>query len=333
MTDPVPLPEIQELSQNRLALPLVQELIISQQKLNVSVQKQNGIHIIDCGINVPGGSEAGILFASICMGGLSQVHIHWAEFHGFRWPTVQVMTDHPLRACILSQFAGWPIRARNFFAMGSGPGRAVADFEELFRELGCSDSSETAIICLESSLLPSEEAVQQILRKCRCKPENLYILVAPTASAVGSVQIAARALETGLYKLKALSFDITCIQSGWAICPLPPVVKDSTSALGRTNDAIFYGSTVCYNVHHENDEYLAEIIKEVPSSASPEHGKSFVEILEQYQDLYEIDPLLFSPAEIWISNMKSGKTFHAGVVNPKLFFHSFGIHDGNIGLK
>ena len=317
------LPDIPELSPNRLAMPYVEELIKDHQKFKVAVHERDGVHIIDCGVNVRGSWEAGILFATISMGGLGQVDTRWADFNGFRWPSVQVMTDHPLRACMLSQFAGWPIYTRGFSALGSGPGRAVADFENIFTELGCVDQSEIAILCLESEKLPTKEAIRNILEKCHCKPENLFILVAPTTSSVGSIQIAARALETGLYKLKSLSYDISTIRSGWGVCPLPPVAPDRITALGRTNDAILYGATVYYNVE-DNDENLAAMIHQLPSSFSKEFGRSFIEISKNNEDFYDIDPLLFSPAEVWLTNLKSGRTFHAGRIRPDILVASFG---------
>lgn len=318
------LPEVPELSPNNLAMPLVKEMMQNRRRLNVEVFEQDGVHVIDCGVNVLGGWEAGVLFASICMGGLGHVDVRWADFNGFRWPSVQVVTDHPLQACMLSQFAGWPIQTGGNLAMGSGPGRAVADLEDLFKEFGCVDLSDHAIICLESEKLPSNEAIRGMLRKCQCKATKMFVLVAPTASFVGSIQIAARALETGLYKLKMLSYDITAIRSGWGICPLPPVAPDSTQALGRTNDAIRYGSTVYYNVE-DNDEYLAAKIREVPSSAFPDYGKSFAEVFEQHENIYDIDPLFFSPAEIWLTNLRSGRSFHAGAIRPEIVQASFGM--------
>ena len=54
----------------------------------------------------------------------------------------------------------------------------------------------------------------------------------------------------------------------------------------------------------------------VPSSASPDHGAPFAEIFERYQrDFYKIDPLLFSPAEVWLTSASSGRTFHSGHLN------------------
>jgi len=118
--------------------------------------------------------------------------------------------------------------------------------------------------------------------------------------------------------------DLTAIRTGWGICPLPPVASDTIQALGRTNDAIRYGSTVYYNVK-DKDEYLKEIIKKVPSSASPEYGRLFATVIEQYDDFFDIDPQFFSPAEIWLTNLKSGRSFHAGAIRSEIVQASFGM--------
>lgn len=315
-----------ELSLNRQAFPLVQEVLLRSEQLRVKVRKQNEVTVVDCGVHVPGGWEAGVLFASICLGGLARVALHWSDFNGLRLPAVEVVTDHPDRACLASQYAGWPIRNGAFFAMVSGPGRAVVHAGTLFEKLGYQDDSEIAIVCMESNTLPTEEAVRCILEVCRCDPANLYILIAPTASLVGSVQIAARALETGLSKLMELDYDVSKILSGWSICPLPPVANDNFIALGRTNDAILYGSTVYCSVYDE-DERLVSIIKQVPSSSSPYFGQLFAEMFTHCENFYDVDPLLFSPSEIWLNNVNSGRLFHAGSLHPDLLRKSFGIEN------
>ncbi len=320
----IPLRQLPELSPNRLALPLVKEFLSRSEQLQIKVHEQKGVTVIDCGVHVQGGGEAGSLFASVCLGGLAQVKLHWLDFNGLRWPAVEVVTDHPVRACLASQYAGWPINNGKLLAMGSGPGRAIIHEGGMFEMLGYEDDSETAILCLESEELPNEEVVRHILKECQCDPTKLYILVAPTASQVGSVQIAARALETGLSKLMELGYDLGKIVSGWGICPLPPVACDNLSALGRTNDAILYGSTVLYNLR-DDDNTLVSLVKQVPSCSSREYGRPFVEVYKEYGNFYDIDPLLFSPAEVWLCNINSGRSFHAGTLRPDILRYSFGI--------
>jgi len=320
----LPLRQIPELSPNRQAFPLVEEFIASSERLRIKVHRQqNGVTVIDCGVHVSGGWEAGILFASVCLGGLAQVKLHWLDFSGLRWPAVEVVTDHPIRACMASQYAGWPLKNGALLAMGSGPGRAIVHVGSLFELLGYEDHSETAIICLESEDLPTEEVVHTILEQCQCDPTKLYILVAPTASQVGSVQIAARALETGLSKLMELEYNLEKIVSGWGICPISPVACDNLRALGRTNDAILYGSTVLY--HLRDEEPLDSLVKQIPSCSSREYGRPFMDVYKEYGNFYDIDPLLFSPAEVWLCDLNSGRSFHAGSVRLDILRHSFGL--------
>ncbi len=313
-----------KLSPNRQAFPLVTEFLVRSDFLRVDVYNQNKVTVIDCGVQAQGGWEAGVLFATVCLGGLAQVKIHWLDFNGLRWPAVEVVTNHPVQACMASQYAGWPIKSNKILAMGSGPGRAIVHKGSLYETLGYKDYSEMAIMCLESEELPTKEVVQHLLAELRCDPQNLYILVAPTASLVGSVQIAARALETGLSKLKELGYNLKKIDSGWGTCPIPPVDGDKLSALGRSNDGILYGSTVLYNLR-DDDESLELLIKQVPSCSSREYGRPFLDVYNECGNFYEINPLVFSPAEIWLCNLESGRSFHAGALRPDLLRSSFSI--------
>jgi methenyltetrahydromethanopterin cyclohydrolase len=65
------------------------------------------------------------------------------------------------------------------------------------------------------------------------------------------------------------------------------------------------------------DAELEELARRVPASASSDYGTPFYDIFKRYEgDFYKIDPLLFSPAEVAITNLASGRTFRAGSVNP-----------------
>jgi methenyltetrahydromethanopterin cyclohydrolase len=41
-------------------------------------------------------------------------------------------------------------------------------------------------------------------------------------------------------------------------------------------------------------------------------------------DFYKIDPMLFAPAQVMVSNVTSGKSFRAGRVDESLIAGSFG---------
>lgn len=320
------LEDIPELSPNTQALPYLNQLIEQREKLKVKVHLTGGAIVIDCGIDTAGSYEAGVLFARICLGGLAEVKLSWGDFGGLYYPAVEVTTDHPLRACMASQYAGWVIKKGNYFAMGSGPARARAGSEELFAKLEYKDSAAAAILCLEGRKLPPAEVVAYVAEKCGCRVQDLYLLIAPTASPVGSVQIAARSVETGLHKMLELGYDLGRIQNGLGIAPLPPPAGDDMTALGRTNDAVLYGATVYYNVR-DTDDTLLPLIEQVPSCSSRDYGTAFQELYERYGNFYAIDPLLFSPASVWLHNNTTGRTFRKGGPRPDLLRKSFRIED------
>jgi methenyltetrahydromethanopterin cyclohydrolase len=171
---------------------------------------------------------------------------------------------------------------------------------------------------LEGREFPGEEVAAFVAEKCAVSPEQLTLLIAPTASLVGSIQIAARSAETGLHKLVELGFDVRRVASAFGLCPLAPVAADDLHAIGRTNDAILYGGQVFYAVQAEDDE-LAALIERVPSSGSRDYGRRFDELFKRYNgDFYQIDPLLFSPAQVVMNNLNSGHTFRAGQLNSSL---------------
>jgi methenyltetrahydromethanopterin cyclohydrolase len=230
-------------------------------------------------------------------------------------PGVSVRVEHPAIACMASQYAGWAVKRGKFFAMGSGPARALYAGEELFERLSYRDQAQVAVLLLEGRKLPDEEVAEYVAGKCGVDVANLTLAIAPTASLVGSVQVAARVVETGLHKMTELGFDVEQIVAGFGTCPLAPVAADDLKAIGLTNDAVLYGGQACYAVQ-TTDEALEAIIAQIPSSASRDYGKPFYDIFQAYEgDFYKIDPLLFSPAEVIINNLTSGKTYRAGSPN------------------
>lgn len=281
--------------------------------------------LIDFGIQSLGGLEAGVHLARVCMSDLATVRLRTSA--GSPWPLIEVFTDHPALACLASQYAGWEIKHDGYFAMASGPMRAVAAREPLFADIGYREkiqpNNEECVGVLESNKLPPESVCLDIAAKCGVEPNNLVLCVAPTRSLAGTVQIVARSVETALHKLHELKFDLTRVVSGFGSAPLPPPAPDDLAAIGRTNDAILYGGRVTLYCRGD-DESLAAIGPQVPSSASRDYGRPFAETMAAYgNDFYRIDPLLFSPAEVTFVNLDSGRTFRFGRVNQELLRESF----------
>jgi methenyltetrahydromethanopterin cyclohydrolase len=281
--------------------------------------------VIDAGVNAPGGLGAGCMLAELCMGGLGHVALTSLTIDDSTWPGVQVWTDHPAEACMASQYAGWAISPEGYFAMGSGPLRAKARVEkELFHKLEYVEQATRGVLVLEGRTLPTEEVATWIATKAGVEPKGLTLAIAPTASLAGGVQIVARSIETGLHKMDTLGFDVRNVVSALGTAPLPPVAKSDMRAIGRTNDCVLYGAQARYTVR-ANDEELDALAKRLPSSSSSDYGTPFYEIFKRYDnDFYKIDPLLFSPAEVWLTSVTSGRTFHAGQLNAGVLRTSFG---------
>jgi methenyltetrahydromethanopterin cyclohydrolase len=222
-----------------------------------------------------------------------------------------------------SQYAGWAITPEGYFAMGSGPLRARARVEkELFGKLGYGEDASRGVLVLEGRTLPTEAVAGWVASRAGVAPDGVTLVIAPTASLAGGVQIAARVLETGLHKMDTLGFDVLRVSSGIGTAPFPPVAKNDLRAIGRTNDCVLYAGQARYTVDAEDDE-LASLAERLPASASPDYGAPFYEIFKRYdQDFYKIDPLLFSPAEVWLTNSRSGRTFHSGRLDPDVLSRS-----------
>ena len=309
---------------NQRAARLVSQAVSDAERLRISISRSNGATLLDFGVDVSGGLDAGILLARICMADLADIRIV-PGLETPAVPSVQVHTDHPIDACLLSQYAGWKISTDDYFAMGSGPMRVLARVEDIQKELATDESRDACVGILESAAEPSPSAIDYI-RKLVGVEDGIKLLTAPTASHAGTVQVVARSVETALHKLHDLRFPMKAIISGCGICPLPPVARNDLQGIGRTNDAILYGSTVNLWVNCD-DDLIESAGPNVPSSASKSHGQSFLHLFaEADNDFYKLDPKLFSPAVVVFHNMHSGHSFQFGFKVPELMSESFGFN-------
>ncbi len=327
------------ISVNEYGLDVFEDMMDYADELQVGIlELDNGTTLIDAGVEEEGGFEAGLYVARICMADLANITFSSFDLGKLVVPAVEVTTDHPVIACMASQYAGWRIThesalktgaggVKKFFGMGSGPARALSlNPRELYEEIGYTDESEEAVLVLESSTLPDEEVAEKIAKACRVESEDLYIVVVPTASIAGSVQISARGVETGIHKLHTLGFDIQSIKHAHGIIPISPLVGDDVKCMGSTNDCIIYCGRMNYTVDYDNVEELKECVKKVPSSTSRDYGKPFyVTFKAAGFDFFKVDGAMFAPAEITVNEVNSGKTFTSGAINPEVLLESFGI--------
>ena len=122
----------------------------------------------------------------------------------------------------------------------------------------------------------------------------ISLILTPTSSLAGGVQVVARSLEVALHKVHALGFPLEAIIDGTATAPVCPPSRDFITTMGRTNDAILFGGQAHLFVD-SSDADAADLAQKLPSS----------------------------PAQVSVTSLKTGKTFHAGRLDEKLLEQSF----------
>lgn len=314
---------------SELSRPLVEALIKHPDQYRVQVSTtDNGVTIVDAGINVTGGLEAGRIIGEICLGGLGHVNLGSGNaFRHWSW-CVDVHASNPVIACLGSQYAGWSLNHGKgkdaFYALGSGPARAIGSREPLFDELGFRNPAGVTTLVLEVDRTPPAEVIEKIISHCQIEPTQLTLILTPTTSLAGGVQIVSRVLEVALHKVHELKFPLEQLVDGGGSAPVPPPSADFMTAMGRTNDAILFGGRVHLYVDCD-DAAAEELATGLPSSSSRDFGKPFGTIFKDCgYDFYKIDPMLFSPAACAVTAVKSGRTFHAGEFREDLLDESFG---------
>jgi methenyltetrahydromethanopterin cyclohydrolase len=310
---------------NDNAQRIVDGMIRDAERLRISVSKGSlGETVIDAGAKTTGGMEAGLRMAECAMGGLGSIALVMDRASEM-WPfSVEVRSSQPVLACLGSQYAGWNLSSGGYFALASGPARALARVEPLFTKLSYRDAAAMAVLILETAEPPPREVVEKVARATGLDAEKLTFLFAPTQSLAGTVQIVSRVLEVALHKANDLNFPLEHIIDGIGTAPVPAPHPDFLTAMGRTNDAIIYGGVVQLFVRGSASEASA-LAEKLPSRASRDYGQPFAKIFKHFKgDFYAIDPLLFSPAEVIVTAVETGDTFRSGGRDLKMLEQSLG---------
>jgi methenyltetrahydromethanopterin cyclohydrolase len=322
---------------NELALNLVTQIIENRDYYKTEIiQYDNGATVLDM---TNASWNGGKLVGEICMGGLGTVDFATYKLDDHFIPSVNVHTSQPMLSCMASQLAGWKVKLKKevekdgeikkkkvFESLGSGPARAKSKIEKLFDEIDYDDESDCAIIVFETPKIPTEEVMALVAEKCRVEFNKMYALCAPTASLTGSIQVAARIVETGMHKLHEIKFPLDVIKDGFGTTTIAPIAKDDLGAMGRTNDSIIAAGKTYYTIEVEKDEQddLFELLKKAPANTSKSYGRPFIETFKAVDyDFYAIDPGLFAPATYTVTNVKTGKSVTVGEINHKLLKESY----------
>jgi methenyltetrahydromethanopterin cyclohydrolase len=322
---------------NRLAYQLTKNIMDNADLYNAKViSLKNGAHVVDM---THASWNGGKLVGEICMGGLGTVNFTYYDLDGNYIPSVNVYTSEPIISCLASQLAGWNVKLKKdvekdgqikqkvvFQSLGSGPARAKAKTEKLFEEIVYDDDSDYAVIVFETQKLPDEEVMELVANKCSVDVANTYAICAPTACLTGSIQVAARIVETGIHKLHQIHFPLDVLNDGFGTTTIAPIAKDDLGAMGRTNDSISAAGLTYYSIDvaKESEDELFELLRKAPANTSPSYGKPFLETFKEAEyDFYKIDPGLFAPAKYTVTNVKTGNSITLGNVNHELLKKSY----------
>ena len=322
---------------NELTLKLVEKIIENKEFYKAEIHKfDNGATVVDM---TNASWNGGKLVGEICMGGLGTVDFTSYNLDGHYIPSVNVYTSEPIISCMASQLAGWNVKLKKevekegvikkktiFQSLGSGPARAKSKVEKLFEEIKYTDDSDCAVIVFETAKLPNEEVMAIVAEKCGVDPSKTYAVCAPTACLTGSIQVAARIVETGIHKLHEIHFPLDVLKDGFGTTTIAPIAKDDLGAMGRTNDSISAAGMTYYTIDVEKDKQVEifDLLKKAPANTSSSYGRPFIETFKAANyDFYAIDPGLFAPAIYTITNIQTGKSITVGEINHNLLKESY----------
>jgi len=134
---------------------------------------------------------------------------------------LQIAVNQHETACLGSQYAGWSLAHDKFFSLGSGPARAIAQREEIYKELAYQDTADQTVLVLETDQVPPIEVVNKVANDTGVDPKHLHFILTPTSSLAGTVQITARVLEVALHKLHSVHFPLENLLDGYGVAPIP----------------------------------------------------------------------------------------------------------------
>ncbi|MHA1243561.1 MAG: methenyltetrahydromethanopterin cyclohydrolase [Candidatus Heimdallarchaeota archaeon] len=313
-----------KISLTKESLSYVNDLETNFKKYKVTVQKINDATIIDCGIDAKGSVAAGLLFIKISLGGLASVNLDYPVTENeHTMIAVSVETSYPVLSTLGCQAASWNVNKDEFFGMVCGPGRALAQKpSKIYKLLEYKDSSDTAILCIESDKLPTPKVIDYLAEKCNVEKKNLKILMIKTNCLVEYLQMAARAIEIGVFRLvEQLGFSKEKVQHAIGSGLVPPLSDDANISNDRVNNALIYGTRLYLVVKSTPEDNLEELIEKIPSNSSSSYGKKFLELFEAAgKDFGKMDLSILAPSEVIINDIRTGKLYQKGKVDANYLF-------------
>src|SRR5271169_5455899 len=313
---------------NQMAVRLVKEIIARDEELGVKVVKMPcKATLIDMGLRAKGSYQAGLMFTRVTLGDMAIVNLGtWKLDEAYSFGSVELFVTEPLIACLASQIAGWQLGKGEFATIGSGPARAqgVIATDTYLDMTPYRDRNDEVVLCIQDIRYPDDSIALEVAKACKVKPQNVYLLLAPSASIVSCIQVTARMVEEVCHKMHEKGFEVSKVINARGVAPIAPLVNDEVKAIGRINDAILYGGEAEFWVDASDEEIAAVIEKLVSKTSSPYYPELFGDVFERAgRDFYKIDHDFHSIAKLQIHNVRTGQSFVAGEINYDVIKKSF----------
>jgi methenyltetrahydromethanopterin cyclohydrolase len=311
------------ISVNENVTRLVDRLLDMEEELSVkSYFLENKATVIDCGVKASGSIGAGVLFGDISMGGLGSVSFVPGIIGDYYVNFTQVCVDRPAVACLGCQKPAWKFKADGFAGTGYGPARAIAQKPKaLYSAINYTDDAETAVINIETQVVPGVKELDYVARQCSTDPECVVALVARPNSIVGSIVNSARTVEWAMNRLFQLGYDVKDVFSALGACPVAAVKPGEADVASASFDSIaYYGMAQLYVKNHDDR------FKDATSMSSKSYGKNFGELLGESQgDYSKVDPAMFAPAKLMVNGTQDGSFEAYGKLNALMLLDSYGL--------
>lgn len=318
-------------SLNEAALEIISPILDDPTRYGALITKSSaGATIVDMGIEADGSWLGAKMYVEAAHGGMAELSYGRMQIKDLELPAANVMIDNPMLSVIGCEAGAWGLGEGEYAPVASGPVRAKANVDRWAQRVEYEDPSDYVLMQMQTRRMPDDETLEFVAESCGIPMANLTVMVAPSASLVGSVQVCSRSFEQCIISLaRSSSFDISTIVYGYGSAPVAPVIKDEVLAMGRINDALVYGGSGGMWLRHPDDEEVRRTAEGLPFSvqAGDDYGKGYAEIYTAYgHSLFDIPARLDSPAKIMMTNMLTGSVFTAGAIDEDVIYRTFTEH-------
>jgi methenyltetrahydromethanopterin cyclohydrolase len=254
------------------------------------------VTVLDAGVVKRPPLSSALKIAEASLGGLGKVTLD-DDIH-------VSIPKMPAVATLGCQLAGWKVDFGGASALGSGPARLLAKKpEKIVSKLDYCETSQKAALLLESRIFPDAFTLDALLKDAAVR--DLIIAVFAGDSLTGLVNVLARVVEVGVFRLHKLGYDTNRITSAEGSVPFLNLGKDS---MFEANDAIIYHGAVSLTVEGWDPSLTARGV----SRNSEAFGKPFSQIFDEADgNFYDIPADIFAPAKLSVKDTKTGETYIA----------------------